>query len=75
VVLVSADGALGDAEWVATQTEHFAASAALECWCAADTIADQNVSNTNSNAIHLEIERKACSPTNPICESISKTEE
>jgi len=31
VARVSIDGALGDAEWTATQTEHFADSTALEC--------------------------------------------
>jgi len=31
VVRVTVDGALGDAEWAAIQTEHFADSTALEC--------------------------------------------
>lgn len=48
---------LGEADWAATQTVHFAASVALECWCVINAIADQNVSNTHTNAILFEIDR------------------
>jgi hypothetical protein len=52
-----AETALGEAEWAATQTEHFAASVALEWWCAASSTADQTVSSRHNNATFLEIER------------------
>jgi hypothetical protein len=45
----------GDAEWAATQTVHFAASLALEWWCAAKANADHRVSNKHSHAMRFEI--------------------
>src|ERR1700740_1555346 len=56
------EAALGEAEWAATQTVHFADSVALECWCAANAIADHNVSNTHRHAIRFEIDRMTTTP-------------
>ena len=56
------EAAVGEAEWAATQTVHLADSVALECWCAANAIADKNVSNTHRNANRFEIDRMATSP-------------
>ena len=64
VTRVSVEGALGDADWVAAQTEHFADSIALECSCAAAAIADQNVSKTNRHAIRFEIDLITANPMN-----------
>ncbi len=52
----------GEAEWAATQTVHFADSVAFECWCAANAIADQNVSNKHRHAIRFEIDRMTATP-------------
>ena len=48
---------LGEAEWAAMQTVHVAESAEAECWCAANAIADQKVSNKHKHAILLDIRR------------------
>jgi hypothetical protein len=48
---------LGEAEWAATQTVHFAASVALEWLCAANATADKNISSKHSQAIGFEIDR------------------
>jgi hypothetical protein len=53
---------LGEAEWTATQTVHFAASVALECWCATNAIADQIVSNKHTKATRFEIDRITGTP-------------
>jgi hypothetical protein len=53
---------LGEAEWAATQTVHFADSVAFECWCAANAIADQNVNNAHRHAIRFEIDRMTTTP-------------
>lgn len=66
--------ALGEAEWAATQTEHFAASVVLECWCVMNAIADQNVSNMHTNAILFEIDSINGYPTSALFESIPKRE-
>jgi hypothetical protein len=66
--------ALGEAEWAATQTVHFADSVAFECWCAANAIADQNVSNRHTNAILFEIDRITATPWKASFESIPKRE-
>ena len=47
----------GEAEWAAIQTVHVADSVALECWCVANAIADQRVSNTHIHAIRFVIDR------------------
>jgi len=57
VVFGSTEVVLGEAEWAATQTVHFAASAALEWWCATNATADNNVSNRHIKAIDFEIDR------------------
>jgi hypothetical protein len=57
VAFGSVETALGEAEWVAMQTVHLAASVALEWWCAAIATADQTVSSRHSNATFFEIER------------------
>jgi hypothetical protein len=54
--------ALGDAEWAATQTVHFVDSVAFECWCAANAIADQKISNTHRHATRFEIDRMTATP-------------
>ena len=64
--------ALGEAEWAATQTVHFAASVALECWCVINAIADQNVSNMHTNATLFEIDRITATPFSALLESIPK---
>jgi hypothetical protein len=51
------DVALGEAEWAAMQTLHFAASVALEWWCATKATADNNVSSRHINTIDFEIDR------------------
>ena len=51
--------ALGEAEWAATQTVHFAASVAFECWCVADANADQKVSSMQNHAMRFELDRKS----------------
>jgi hypothetical protein len=49
--------AVGAAECAATQTVHFAASFALEWWCATNATAEQNVSSRHSSAIFFENDR------------------
>ena len=39
------------------QTVHVPESAEAECWCAANAIADQKVSNKHKHAILLDIRR------------------
>ena len=46
----------GEADREATQTVHFAASAAFECWCETSAIADQNVNSRHSHTIRFEID-------------------
>jgi len=53
---------LGEAEWAAMQTVHVAESAEAECWCAANAIADQKVSNKHKHAILFDIGRMRVSP-------------
>jgi hypothetical protein len=53
---------LGEAEWAAMQTVHVAESAEAECWCAANAIADQKVSNKHKHAILFDIGRMRLSP-------------
>jgi hypothetical protein len=50
-------GGLGEAEWATIQTVHSEDSVAFECWCAANAIADQKVSNVHKNAIRFDIDR------------------
>ena len=52
---------LGEAEWAAMQTVHVAESAEAECWCAANAIADQKVSNKHKHAILFDIGRMTAS--------------
>jgi hypothetical protein len=47
----------GDEECAVTQTEHFAASFALEWWCATNATAENNVSSRHRKAIRFENER------------------
>jgi hypothetical protein len=54
--------ALGEAEWAAIQTVHVADSVAFECWCAANAIADQKVSNMHRHAIRFDIDRMTATP-------------
>jgi len=54
--------ACGDAEWAAIQTVHVADSIAFECWCAANAIADQRVSNRQRHAIRFDIDRMKATP-------------
>ena len=49
--------AFGEAECAATQTVHFAASLALEWWCATNATAEQSVSSRHSSAIRFENDR------------------
>ena len=53
---------LGEAEWAAMQNVHVAESAEAECWCAANAIADQKVSNKHKHAILFDIGRMRVSP-------------
>ena len=52
----------GEAEWAAMQTVHVAESAEAECWCAANAIADQKVSNKHKHAILFDIAGMRLSP-------------
>jgi hypothetical protein len=52
----------GDAECAAMQTVHVAESVEVECWCAANAIADQKVSNKHKQAILFDIARMRLSP-------------
>jgi hypothetical protein len=63
---------LGEAEWAAIQTVHVAESAEVECWCAANAIADQKVSNTHKHAIFFDIDRMSAIPRETFVESIPK---
>ena len=65
---------LGEAEWAAIQTVHVAESVAFECWCAANAIADQKVSNTHRHAIRFDIDRITATPWKASFESIPKRE-
>ena len=47
----------GAAEWAVTQIVHFAASLALEWWCATNAAAENNVSSRHRNAIRFENDR------------------
>ena len=47
----------GAAEWAVTQTVHFAASLALEWWCATNATAENKVSSRHRNAICFENDR------------------
>jgi hypothetical protein len=53
---------LGEAECAAMQTVQVAESAEAECWCAANAIADQRVSNKHKHAIFFDIGRMRASP-------------
>jgi hypothetical protein len=53
----SVEVVLGEAEWAATQTVHFAASVALEWLCATNSTADIKVNSRHIQAIDLEIDR------------------
>ena len=57
VDLRSVTVALGEAELAAIQTVHFAASVALEWWCAANATADQSVISRHNHAMCFEIDR------------------
>lgn len=52
----------GEAEWAAIQTVQDEDSAALECSCVANAIADQKVSNTHRYAIRFVIDRTTVTP-------------
>jgi len=54
---------LGEAEWAAIQTVHFADSLAFECRCAANSIADQNASSRQSSAIFFDAKRTTATPS------------
>ena len=47
----------GAAEWAVTQIVHFAASLALEWWCATNATAENKVSSRHRNAIRFENDR------------------
>jgi hypothetical protein len=49
--------AAGEAEWAMTQTEHFASSMELECWCTAKPYADTSISSRQSQAIGFKTDR------------------
>jgi len=53
----------GAAEWAVTQIVHFAASPALEWWCATNATAENNVSKRHRNAILFENDRMAITAT------------
>ena len=53
---------LGEAEWAAIQTVHVTDSVVFECWCVANAIADQKVSNAHIHAIRFDIERMTATP-------------
>jgi hypothetical protein len=49
--------ACGEAECAVAQTVHFAASLALEWWCATNATAEHKVSSRHSNATRFENDR------------------
>jgi hypothetical protein len=53
----SVEVVLGEAEWAATQTVHFAASVALEWLWVTNSTADIKVNSRHTQAIDLEIDR------------------
>jgi len=61
---------VGDADCAATQTWHVLDSSWLECWCNANAIADQIVSNSESHAIRLMID--CMEAWSPMLESTTK---
>jgi tetrahydromethanopterin S-methyltransferase subunit H len=67
----SVEVVLGEAEWAATQTVHFAASVALEWLCATNSTADIKVNSRHIQAIDLEIDRMIW---NSLLESTPKRE-
>jgi hypothetical protein len=62
-VFGSLDLATGEAECAATQTEHWASSPKLECWCTATLYADNSVSSRHSQAAGLRTDRMNLSRT------------
>jgi hypothetical protein len=66
--------ALGEAEWTAKQTLHFAASAPFEWWCAANASADQKVNSRHKIAIFFENNRMSLPQQNPFLDSTPKSE-
>jgi hypothetical protein len=53
---------LEEAECVAIQIVHFAASVAFEWRCTISAIAEQNISNKHRHATHFEIDRMRITP-------------
>lgn len=66
--------ALGEAEWAAMQTVHFAASVALEWLWATNATADQRVSSRQKNATFFENNRISIALLKTLLESTPKQE-
>jgi hypothetical protein len=64
----------GEAEWAVTQIVHFAASLALEWWCATNATAENNVSSRHRNATRFENDRITITGRTSLHKATSKIE-